>query len=368
MAAQRPSHAAANAQVVTAVIAGGAALHWLAPILTPLALAPFLMVMTDGMARSLRARAPAVGDAALAVAIALCIAGFAVVVFFVAENGAAFVGRLIADEAKLNLLLSRLARASHVALPRTVNQLIARVDFGQFIPAVAGGAQNLLSNALYVLVYLGFLLAAGRGFDRKAVRLFAEREDRHEALQVFLRVRDALEQYLWIQTLCGGIIAVAGWAMMLAIGLESAFFWAFLIFVLNYIPIIGAAIAIAAPVVFALVEFPTWWSAVILLVGLLAVTFVVGNIMLPRMQGKRLNLDPVMVLFSLGFWGAIWGVTGMFLSTPLTMLTMVILAQFRGSRWIAVLLSADGDPGGAGEAARSAGSASRKREAPALPG
>jgi len=65
---------------------------------------------------------------------------------------------------------------------------------------------------------------------------------------------------------------------------------------------------------------------------------------MPRMQGRSLNIDPVMILLSLAFWGAVWGVTGMFLSTPLTILVMVVLAQFDGSRWIAVLLSADGDP------------------------
>ncbi|HUZ13480.1 MAG TPA: AI-2E family transporter [Caulobacteraceae bacterium] len=344
------SHAARNALVLIAVVVAGAALHWLAAILTPLALALFLMVMTDGMARSLRARAPALGGAALGVGIALSVIGFALIVFFVAENGATFVGRLMADQAKLDMLLTNLARASHVALPHTVNQLLARIDLGQFVPAVAGGVQSLLSNGLFVLVYLGFMLAARGGFERKAVRLFREREDRRDALQVFLRVRDSLEQYLWIQTICGAIIALGGWAIMLAVGLESAFFWAFLIFVLNYIPIVGAAIAIIAPVLFALVEFRSYGPGLSLLGGLLALTFIVGNILLPRMQGKRLNLDPVMVLFSLGFWGAIWGVTGMFLSTPLTMLAMVILAQFEGSRWIAVLLSADGDPHSLGEA------------------
>ena len=50
------------------------------------------------------------------------------------------------------------------------------------------------------------------------------------------------------------------------------------------------------------------------------------------------------LLLSLAFWGAIWGVTGAFLSTPLTVMAMAIMAEFRGSRWIAVLLSADGDP------------------------
>ena len=52
----------------------------------------------------------------------------------------------------------------------------------------------------------------------------------------------------------------------------------------------------------------------------------------------------LVVLFALAFWGSIWGLPGAFLSTPLTVMVMVICAQFDGARWIAVLLSADGDP------------------------
>ena len=62
------------------------------------------------------------------------------------------------------------------------------------------------------------------------------------------------------------------------------------------------------------------------------------------MQRDSLNIDPVVVLLSLAFWGAIWGIPGMFLSTPLTVTGIIILAQFQGSRWIAVLLSGDGEP------------------------
>ena len=153
-----------------------------------------------------------------------------------------------------------------------------------------------------------------------------------------------MERYLWIQTVTGLIIAVASWVVMIAVGLENALFWAFLIFIVNYVPIVGAAAAIVLPALFALVQLDGYMRALLLLAGLWAITFVVGNILLPRMQGDSLNLDPLIVLLSLAFWGALWGLTGMFLSTPLTVLAMVILAQFEGSRWIAVLLSADGDP------------------------
>jgi predicted PurR-regulated permease PerM len=103
------------------------------------------------------------------------------------------------------------------------------------------------------------------------------------------------------------------------------------------------------PPLFALVQFDTFVPAIILLAALNAINFVVANIVLPRMQGESLNLDPVVVLFSLALWTMIWGLPGAFLSTPLTVTAMVVLAQFPSSRWIAVLLSGNGDPDSSGE-------------------
>ena len=62
------------------------------------------------------------------------------------------------------------------------------------------------------------------------------------------------------------------------------------------------------------------------------------------MQGDNQNIDPVVVLLSLALWGQLWGVVGMFLSTPLAVMAMAVLAEFKGSRWMAILLSGDGAP------------------------
>jgi predicted PurR-regulated permease PerM len=363
-----PSRAASNAQVLIAVILAGAALVWAAPILTPLALAVFLMLMIDALARELQAWLRFLGaGAALGVAIFLCILVFGVVVFVVASHSASFVAKLFAYQARINAILADLSKTLHMRIPRTVNALVAGLDPGKYLPMVASGVQQLVSNGVFVLIYLGFLLASRHGFERKAVRLFHGREGRHEAVQVFLRVRDSLERYLWIQTVCGGFIAIGSWALMMIVGLENAFFWAFLIFVVGYIPIVGAAVGILAPALYALLQFPTAWQGAFLLLSMFALAFVVGNIFLPRMQGRSLNIDPVMVLLSLAFWGTVWGMTGMFLSTPLTILVMVVLAQFDGSRWIAVLLSQDGDPHSLGAPSKSvAAASSQTSEASAL--
>ena len=343
---------ARNALVIVAVILTGATLRWMGGIITPLLLAVFLAVMVDGFGRQIRRRAPFLPPtAAVLAAIFISVVVFGAAALVVANNAGVFIGKLAGYEPKLDALIATVAGRFGVRTPHTVGQIVGQLDPTPYLGSVAQALQGFASSAVLVMIYLGFMIASRHAFERKAVRLFHEREERQEALQVFLRVRDSVERYLWIQTVTGAIIAVIGGGLMMFVGLEDAFFWAFLIFILNYVPIVGAVVAIILPSLFALVQFPGYGQAALLLSGLFAVTFLVGNILLPRMQGNSLNMDPLVVLMSLGFWGAIWGLPGMFLSTPLTVLTMVVLAQFAGSRWIAILLSADGDPQGLGRGA-----------------
>ncbi len=345
MLAESTPTIARNALVVMAVILAGAALRWMADIITPLLLAIFLAVMVDAFSRVIQRRIPGLPTGtAVPVAIGLSIVGFILCAAVVADNAAGFLSSLTRAEPKINVMISQVAHILRVRGPGTVDHMLRHLDPTQYLGAVANGLEGFVSNAIFVLIYLGFLIASRSAFERKMVRLFRLREERQDALQVFLRVRDGVERYLWIQTVTGLIIAAASWALMAVLGLENALFWAFLIFVVNYVPIVGAVAAIALPALFALAQFDGYARAVVLLGGLWAITFVVGNILLPRMQGDSLNVDPLVVMLSLAFWGSLWGLTGMFLSTPLTVLAMVILAQFDGSRWIAILLSADGDP------------------------
>jgi predicted PurR-regulated permease PerM len=334
-----------NAVVILAAVAVGAALYWLAPILTPLALAMFLAVMIDGFARMLEHRMPGVSRRAatpLAVGLSMLLFGGAAYVIF--DNATSFAAQLVGYTPKLNGLLARLAGLVGMDVPPTVQQLAQQFDPAALLRTVAKGLQTFASNAGFVLVYLGFIIASRRGWERKVIGLFPLREERQEAVAAFLRIRDGVEQYLWVQTVTGLMIAVVSWVTMMAVGLDNALFWTFLIFIASYIPVIGGIVGVAAPPIMALVQFDTLWQAIVLFAVLQTVTLFVGNVIYPRMQGRSLNIDPVAVLLSLAFWTAIWGVSGAFLSTPLTVMAMVILAQFKGTRWIAVMLSADGDP------------------------
>jgi len=341
------SSASRNAQVLVAVILLGAAIFWLRDILTPLALAIFLLIMIDSFVRALKARAPMLPSWAPGpIVLTVVIAGFVGIAVMVADNAASFASQLMGYGPRLNGLIDRFAGMAGVDAPPSIDQLFDRLNPTRYVGVLAQALQDFASNAMFVLIYVGFLLASRAGFEKKVVRLFPERTERQEAVTVFHRIRDGVERYLWIQTVTGAVVAFGSWVVMSAVGLDNAVFWAFLIFVTGYIPIIGGLIGGLFPPLFAVVQFDTLWQAAVLLAALNGINFVISNVFLPRMQGNSLNLDPVVILLALAFWGALLGAPGMFLSTPLTVMAMVILAEFPRARWIAILLSGDGDPSG----------------------
>lgn len=350
--APAPSSTSRNADVVIAVVVTGAALYWLRGILTPFALAFFLLIMIDGLEGKIRERIPRLpGWAPLAIAIGSILLAFGVSVYVVASNIASFAGQLTSTgpggnsyAARLNGMIGDVARLAGIDEAPTLRELFRQLNPQRFLGAFVAAIQGLASDALFILIYLGFLLASRRSFQAKQRILFGSREDRREAGRIFDEIRHGAQQYLWIQTVTGAMIAVACYVVMLAVGLDRALFWAFFIFLTGYIPIVGAAVGTVLPAVFALVQFDDYASPLIILAGNQAVNFFVGNVIYPRMQSQGLNVDSVVVLFSLAFWSALWGITGAFLSTPLTVVAMILLAQFPGSRWIAILLSQNGHP------------------------
>ena len=339
------SHAARTATMIMATVLVGVVVWWLRGILTPFALALFLMVIIDGLARMLEHRIPRFPKkAALPLAMVLTTLVFVLVVYVTAANASAFVAQLITYAPKFNGLIVRISNELGIDTPPTVGQLVSQMNLPHYLSGVASAFKDVASGAALVFIYLIFLFISRHGFEERAHLLFVRRESFEQARRVFVRIRTGVERYVWVQTLAGAVIAGLTYGLMAAVGLNNAVFWAFLIFTASYVPILGGAIGILLPPIFALVQFDTYWQAILLLFGAEAIHFVIGNFITPRLQGVTLNVDPLVVLLSLAFWGAIWGVPGMFLSTPLTVVAIVILIQFPNTRWIAVLLSRDGDP------------------------
>jgi len=330
--------------IATAAVIWG--LVFFKEVFTQVTLAIILFLGVGGMARWFYQKIPGLpkwGAGAVAVALIVTLLGF--VMAGIVENIGAFHAQTDAYQMRLNELSDHVYHALGGAGPApTVQTMLSRIDAGQVLTAIAAGFESIIGNGVFILIYLGFLLAAASRLPAKLNQLFSDPDERRHARAVITAIRESMEQYLWVQTVLSVITTILTYFTLLALGLDHALFWAMLIFFLNYIPTVGSILAVALPSLFALVQFPHVAPALLVALGIAFWQFAIGNVLAPRMTGKSLNLSPLVVLLALAIWGSIWGITGAFLAAPLTVMIMIILAQFKPSRWIAILLSADGQP------------------------
>jgi len=331
-----------NACVFLAVVAGGAAVKFFQGIITPLVIAIFLLLLIDGLSRTAARRLPFLPDWLRSVAGAvITIGGFAAVVGICAHYARDFGSQLLTLQPKIDALLGQVTGALQLP-PITVHEFFHGEDMTGKVGHLFGVARRILVEAGTVMIYLGFLLASRQAFGQKATRIFAQGGGDYAA-RIFGRVRDATETYIGIQTFKAVSVAITGWIIMSLVGLGNPVFLALIIFMTAYVPIVGGIGGVVLPALLALAQFDTPLQAIILVVALGGVSFIIESVILPKLQSDRLNLDPVFILLALGFWGAMLGLPGALLSTPLTVMVMAIAAEFDGTRWLALLLSKNGE-------------------------
>jgi AI-2 transport protein TqsA len=339
----RPSDAGILVIAAAAIIAG---LWWFADLLTPLALAIFLWLTIDAFAESLQKRLPFIPKiAAIPVAVLIVFLSLTFLVGFVIEYATGFSRSMGAYQVRLNEVIAQGHALLHLSgLPPTVGELFAKVNPSLLLRGVADTLQNFGGQALFVIIYVASLFAAQASLPKKMQQIFGTGAQLSRAGLIGKAISRSMEQYLWVQTITGIMIAVACWALFAVMGLENALFWAMMTFVLSYIPVVGGVAASILPALFALIQFTSPIPALVIFGISQGIQFLVGNVIQPRMTGDSLNISVLVVFLSLAFWGKLWGGPGMFLAVPLTVMLMIILAQFPSTRWIAVMMSNNGNP------------------------
>jgi predicted PurR-regulated permease PerM len=139
-----------------------------------------------------------------------------------------------------------------------------------------------------------------------------------------------------ISLIAGGIIGL--WLFIL--GVDYPVLWGFLAFLLHYVPNMGIILAAIPAVLLAFLQLGVE-SAMLVAAGYLTVGFIFGNVVEPRLMGRKLGLSTLVVFLSLMFWGSLLGPIGVILCVPLTMSLKFAFESSKGAQWIAVLLGSE---------------------------
>ena len=261
----------------------------------------------------------------------------------IANNAQAMVNALPAYEANVQGLMAQVQQSFGLEKIPNVSSLLEGFDFTNIVSSILNTFSGIAGNIFLILIYVVFLFLEQVSFPKKLKALFVE-EDKYEQVQHILRgINQAISSYISVKTAVSLLTGMLSYTVMALIGLDFAIFWAFIIFLLNYIPSVGSLIATAFPALMSLLQFDTLTPFLIVLIGVGSIQLVVGNLIEPRMMGSSLNISSLVVILSLSLWGTLWGVPGMVLCVPMTVIMMIIFAQFDSTKPVAILLSANGD-------------------------
>lgn len=313
-------------------------------LLVPLAIAVLIWYMINALA-SLYARfvfRKSANWVTLILALITMAVGIGIVVDIVQNNIADVKAAAPGYKADLDEWLVRIYGVLGIEDLPTFSQLVQEVDIGPIVTNFAGALTGILGNLALIIVYVGFLLFEQKTFSGKLTGMFPDSEKRQEVRTVIDNIQSQIQTYIWIKTLVSAVTGLVGFVVLSIVGVDFASFWAFGIFLLNYIPVIGSVIATLFPALLTLIQFDTFTPFLIVGIGLTSAQFLVGNVIEPKLMGSSLNLSPLVVLLSLALWGGLWGIPGMFLCVPIMVIFLIVLSHFRSTRPLAVMLSESG--------------------------
>ncbi|MDG1708494.1 MAG: AI-2E family transporter [Emcibacteraceae bacterium] len=224
----------------------------------------------------------------------------------------------------------------------SLTQLISQIDLRPFISNIAGTMASIAGNAGLILIYVLFIFLEQASFGNKLNALLSGSKHQETVGEIISTISVKIETYVAIKTFVSMLTGGACYIVLVLNDVDYASFWAFIIFLLNFIPTVGSMLAVLFPALLSLVQFPTFTPFVIIITSLGFIQLLIGNILEPKLMGNSLNLSPLVVMLSLALWGSIWGVAGMFLSVPFTVILMIIFSEFPKTRPIAIILSQNG--------------------------
>lgn len=256
--------------------------------------------------------------------------------------------RLAVYEERLDGLVRKTLRGLPFTIPDAENWRVRNLvtfDIGpdsrirNVFRAAVGNFLEFLTATFVVLLYLIFLIAERVSLPGRVARAFGETRAR-EIMAVVEAINRAVHDYIALKTFVSLLQGLLSFVVLAAFGVDFAFMWGALIFLFNFIPYLGSFVAVTLPIVLSFLQYAEQpWKPLLITLLLLLVQRVVDNFIEPRLTGQKLGVSPLLVLLSLAFWGWLWGVVGMILAVPLTVIGKIVLENIRETKPLATLIS-----------------------------
>ena len=255
-------------------------------------------------------------------------------------------GKTFADEIpkygqKINNLAAYFRDKLHItSLEWDPLEWLTKLDINKiasFLLASLGPFFSFLTNLFLVFLFLIFILV-GHGHLREKIPSAFSPGRSKQILVIIEHIRQQVQKYLVIKTAINFVIGVLTTVFLLVLGLDFAIVFGFMAFLLNYIPNLGAIFAAFFPALMAFFQFESPLLALLVLAVIFLMQQAMGLLEV-KVMGQGLGLSPLLVFFSLVFWGWLWGIPGMILAVPILAVLKIICYNIPALKSLAIMMS-----------------------------
>ena len=206
-------------------------------------------------------------------------------------------------------------------------------SFGETITIL----QQTTSLLLMTLFFLVLLLAGSLNLETMlGETLFS---NKIKSVRTYMVIEKSIARFLKVKFFMSLFTGIGFSLIAWVAGLSFPLFWGLLAFALNFVQMIGSIVSTAMAIIYAFIEINQPHTVLILAIGFTMVQVIFGSVIEPILMGKSFKINIIAILVMLMFWGYLWGVPGLVVSIPMTVLIKTLLEQFQGTQKIAKLMS-----------------------------
>lgn len=198
--------------------------------------------------------------------------------------------------------------------------------------STVGSIQRMVMTILMMLFFLILLLADSLNVQRLFGTLIFNRKN--SSVKAFMAIEDSIVKFIQVKSLTSFMTGLGFGLTCHFFGVSFALFWGLLAFSLNYVQMIGSVVVTIFVALFAFVEITTTGSMVAFILILIGIQVLMGGVLEPIFMGRSFRINTITVLVMLMLWGYIWGVAGLILSIPITVMLKIIFEQLKSTKVI----------------------------------
>ncbi len=244
-----------------------------------------------------------------------------------------FIERLPRYQEKISAAVGKISEEDAKAITQMFKEASTTL-----VKTAVGTALSIVEAGLMIFFYLLFIILNSEKITQRIRKAFTEKQA-NRVLLIGQKINEGMQQYMKTKTLVSLGMGLTATIILYFFSLDYYLLWGFLFFALNYVTYVGSIVACVPPLALALLEFGVTPLTILLVVVIVANRIFWIDFIEIKLSGQSLNIDPLLLLLSLAYWGWFWGLVGLVLAVPMLTSLKIVLANIDETRPWAILIS-----------------------------